>query len=181
MWDQIERMEVRRSEAVGAACMAVSFVILLSVSEDAPSAARFYMGWFGAWAGLVLSIWPMRLGWGLSSRRSGAAVVAYRKAMIAFDRDLLTLEENLLDGDMEAVLESVFGVGGEDALARETADAVQRFDAPSGCSPSSPRSLPPSRGRRGARRWLQAFPSCRCRDRESGAAPNRPPRQRKGL
>lgn len=44
----------------------------------------------------------------MSETMEGAAkqefVSAYRKAMIAFDRDLLTLEENLVDGDMEAAM-----------------------------------------------------------------------------
>lgn len=37
-------------------------------------------------------------------------VTAYRKAMIAFGRDLLTLEENVVDGDLETAMVTYKGI-----------------------------------------------------------------------
>ena len=63
VWEQIRAVEsrplqARRIEGAGAALLIASILLLVTLSEDSPSAGRFYLGWFGAWAGLVLSIWP---------------------------------------------------------------------------------------------------------------------------
>lgn len=53
------RFPATGSRLIGAALITVSLLVLLPLKEADPSAARFYLGWFGAWAGLVLSIWPL--------------------------------------------------------------------------------------------------------------------------
>ncbi len=51
-------------------------------------------------------------------------VLAYRKAMIAFDRDLLTLEENVIDGDLETAMATYKGIRAREDKGHErfTAD-----------------------------------------------------------
>ena len=74
----LREMADRRCEVAGAVLLAASFAVLLTVSEGAPSATRVYIGWFGAWAGLVLSIWPIR-SWFLGR---GAPVSSARSALL---------------------------------------------------------------------------------------------------
>ena len=60
MWSRVLRASGERpAEVAGGLCLAGGLAVLLTLSETSPSATRFYVGWFGAWAGLVLSIWPV--------------------------------------------------------------------------------------------------------------------------